>query len=339
MEFFHKKTQFDFIGWRYKFFAISGVIMLFSLFFLTTRGLNYSLEFTGGSVVQITFEKPETIESVRADLSKIGHADAELQRFAGTNTFSIRLKMEGEGSAQAIDEFLSQMQQASSDNKFRVESKDYVGPVVGKHLFRQALWAIILSLLGIVVYVAFRFNNLIWGIAGVLSLVHDVVFMFGLYSFMRSEFNLTLVAAILTLAGYSINDTIVVFDRMREKMRVFRREPLGNVINQSMNETLSRTIITVLTVFIAVVVLYIFGGPVIHDFAMGMTWGSILGCYSSVAVAAPLVYQFEVGHGGRAAEGAAPGAAALPPAPAQAEPGKPAQQQLSRAERRRRNKA
>jgi preprotein translocase subunit SecF len=218
-----------------------------------------------------------------------------------------------------MDRFLVKLQEAQKDNKFRVEQKDYVGPMVGKHLFRQALLAIVLSLLGIVVYVAFRFSNLIWGLAGVLSLVHDVLFMFGLYSFTRSEFNLTLVAAILTLAGYSINDTIVIFDRMREKMKLYRKEPLGSVINQSMNETLSRTIITVLTVFIAVVTLYFVGGPVIHDFAMGMTLGSILGCYSSVAVAAPLVYQFEVGHGGREAEGTV---SVLPEAPA--EPAKPA---------------
>ena len=338
MEFFHKKTQIDFIGMRYKFFLFSGAISLASIMLLATRGLNYGIEFTGGSVVQVTFEKPESLESVRSDLKKIGHGDAELQQFTGTNTFSIRLKMEGEGSAQQVDQFLAKLQEGSSDNKFRVDAKDYVGPVVGKQLFKQAIFAIIFSLLGIVVYVAFRFNNLIWGVAGVISLIHDVLFMFGLYSFMHSEFNLVLVAAILTLAGYSINDTIVVFDRMREKMRIFRKEPLGNVINQSMNETLSRTIITVLTVFIAVVVLYLVGGPVIHDFAMGMTWGSILGCYSSVAVAAPLVYQVEVGHGGRAGEGSAPTSTSLPsaPAPASGPTDAPKAQPLSRAERRRR---
>ncbi|MFA6028981.1 MAG: protein translocase subunit SecF [Elusimicrobiota bacterium] len=336
MEFFHQRTHIDFIGNRYKFFAVSGIITILSVVVLAVRGLNYGIEFTGGNVTQITYEKPVAIHEVRLDAEKTASKDAGIQQFTGTNTFTIRIKGEGEGSAESVDKFLAELQAARPDNKFRIDQKDYVGPAVGKHLFRQALLAIVLSLLGIVVYVAFRFNNLVWGLAGVLSLVHDVLFLFAFYSFMRSEFNLTLVAAILTLAGYSINDTIVVFDRMREKMRIYRKENLGQVINQSMNETLSRTVITVLTVLIAVVALYIFGGPVIHDFAMGMTWGTILGCYSSVAIAAPLVYQFEVGHGERAAEGSAPAAGDLPPAPSPSEA--PKGPQSSRAERRRRNK-
>ncbi|MBI5244768.1 MAG: protein translocase subunit SecF [Elusimicrobia bacterium] len=334
MEFFHQKTHIDFIGMRYRCFAFSGVLVLASIACLAVRGLNYGIEFTGGSVVQITPEKPATLEDMRKAIGRIGHGEAGLQQFTGSNTFSIRLKTEGEGSAQAMDKFLADLQEALADNKFRVESKDYVGPMVGKHLFRQAIFAVIFSLLGIVVYVAFRFSNLVWGLGGILSLSHDVIVLMGLYSFLRSEFNLVLVAALLTLAGYSINDTIVIFDRMREKMRLFRKEPIGNVINQSINETLSRTIITVLTVFIAVFVLYLIGGPVIHDFAMGMTFGAVLGTFSSIAIAAPVVYQFEVGHGGRAAEGSAATPTSLPAAPAQPQGEKPAQ--LPRHERRRR---
>ncbi|MFA6092949.1 MAG: protein translocase subunit SecF [Elusimicrobiota bacterium] len=324
MEFFHQKTQIDFIGMRYKFFLISGLLTAIAVAVLAVKGLNYGIEFTGGSVVQLAYEKPVTIEDVRADAQKGGYPDVGVQQFTGTQTFTFRLKTEGEGSADVVEKFIDVLQAARSENPIRVDQKDYVGPAVGKHLFRQALLAIILSLLGIVVYVAFRFNNLVWGLAGVLSLLHDVIVIFGFYSFMGSEFNLVLVAAVLTLAGYSINDTIVVFDRMREKMKIYRKESLGAVINQSMNETLSRTIITGLSVLMAVAVLYLFGGPVIHDFAMGMTWGVVLGCYSSIAVAAPLVYQFEVGRGGGREAESASSNIPLPAASAQPSEQKPA---------------
>ncbi|HAH08134.1 MAG TPA: protein translocase subunit SecF [Elusimicrobia bacterium] len=332
MEIFHQRTQIDFIGNRYRYFTLSGTLLLLAALSLALRGINYGIEFTGGSVVQITYTQSETLESVRDRIAKLGYADAGLQQFTGTDTFSIRLKTEGEGSAQAMDVFLEKLQEAAPDNKIRVDAKDYVGPMVGKHLFRQAMFAVIFSLLGIVVYVAFRFQNFIWGIAGILALTHDVIILLGLYSFLRCEFNLTLVAALLTLAGYSINDTIVILDRMREKMRIFRRESLGSVINTSINETLSRTVITVLTLLIAVGTLWGIGGPVIHDFAMGMTLGCILGTFSSIAIAAPLIYQFEVGHGDRATEGSTT-AAVLPSQPT-VQPEQPAK--LSRAERRRR---
>ena len=156
----------------------------------------------------------------------------------------------------------------------------------------SALLAIILSLAGIVVYVAFRFSSLIWGLAGITALGHDVIVLLGLYSILGSEMNLVLVAAVLTLAGYSINDTIVIFDRMREKMRVMRKEPLERIINESVNETLSRTFITAFTVFMAVMSLWLVGGSIIRDFAMGMTFGTIIGCYSTIAVASPLVFVF-----------------------------------------------
>ncbi|MEK9146540.1 MAG: protein translocase subunit SecF, partial [Elusimicrobiota bacterium] len=187
---------------------------------------------------------------------------------------------------------IAALERARPKSKFRVDKKDFVGPAVGKHLYRQALLAILLSLAGIVVYVAFRFSNLIWGLAGITALAHDVIVLLGLYSLLGSEMNLVLVAAVLTLAGYSINDTIVIFDRMREKMRVMRKEPLERIINESVNETLSRTFITAFTVFIAVVSLWLWGGSIIRDFAMGMTFGTIIGCYSTIAVASPLVFVF-----------------------------------------------
>ncbi len=292
MELFHQKTQIDFVGNRHKLFAVSGALVAVSLASILFKGFNYGIEFMGGSVIQLTYSTPQSIEQMRSDLAEAGKSEVGVQQFTGTETFSLRMKAEGEGSAQATDELIAALERARPESKFRVDKKDFVGPAVGKHLYRQALLAILLSLAGIVVYVAFRFSNLIWGLAGITALGHDVIVLLGLYSLLGSEMNLVLVAAVLTLAGYSINDTIVIFDRMREKMRLMRKEPLERIINESVNETLSRTFITAFTVFMAVMSLWLVGGSIIRDFAMGMTFGTIIGCYSTIAVASPLVFVF-----------------------------------------------
>ena len=235
MELFHQKTQIDFVGNRHKLFAVSGALVAVSLASILFKGFNYGIEFMGGSVIQLTYSTPQSIEQMRSDLAEAGKSEVGVQQFTGTETFSLRMKAEGEGSAQATDELIAALERARPESKFRVDKKDFVGPAVGKHLYRQALLAILLSLAGIVVYVAFRFSNLIWGLAGITALAHDVIVLLGLYSLLGSEMNLVLVAAVLTLAGYSINDTIVIFDRMREKMRVMRKEPLDRIINESVN--------------------------------------------------------------------------------------------------------
>lgn len=293
MEIFHRKTQYDFIGKRYIPFLFSGTLVAASIVSLAVKGLNYSIDFVGGNAIRMTFAQPTEIGALRAMLEKAGYPQAVPQQFTGTNSFQVRIKAEGDGDAKAVDTFLEKFKAADPAKIFTLDSREFVGPTVGRHLFKQAVLAVLFSLAGIVVYVAFRFSSPVWGISGVIALAHDVVITAGLISLLHLEFDLTLVAALLTLAGYSINDTVVIFDRMRERMGTHRREALGQNINASINETLSRTIITSLTVFLTLVVLLAFGGAVIHDFALCMTFGVVFGTYSSIAVAAPIIFEWE----------------------------------------------
>ncbi|MBI5594526.1 MAG: protein translocase subunit SecF [Elusimicrobia bacterium] len=305
MEFFTQKTQFDFIGKRFVSYALSGALIAVAVVSMATKGLNYSIDFVGGNVVLLKYQQPQDIATLRSALEKAGYPDAVPQQFTGTNSFNIRIKARADADAKTVETFLDKLRAADAAHTFSVESQEFVGPTVGKHLGRQALFAVVFSLLGIVVYVAFRFSNPVWGLAGVVALGHDVLATAGLISVLGLEFDLTLVAALLTLAGFSINDTIVIFDRMRERMTIHRREPLSETINVSVNETLSRTIITSLTVFLTVLTLLFFGGSVIHDFALAMTFGVFVGSYSTIAIATPLVFEWET-RGGPQKHAAAP---------------------------------
>jgi len=293
------KTNLDFVGSRYRFFALSGLLLGASLLSLARRGINYGIDFTGGTVIQVAFEKPITLAELRSAVGQSRIGEASLQSFSGTNVFSIRIKAEEEMSAQTMERALASLQETVGGNRLRVDRKEYVGPAVSRHLFRQALWAIVLSLLGIIVYVAFRFENPVWGVAGVIALGHDVLATYGLFSVLQAEVDLVIVAALLTIAGYSINDTIVIFDRMRENLRLKRGASLEAIINDSLNETLSRTIITNATVLSVVLILFLFGGKVIHNFAMAMVFGALVGTYSTIAVATPFVYEWALRISGR----------------------------------------
>lgn len=294
MHLFHQKSHIDFLGMRYKFFIVSVALLGGSFLSLATRGVKYSIDFTGGTSIQLTFEKPVDFAQLRQAADKIGWPNAGMQRYTGSNTVSIRVQADIQQSAEQIDKQILALQKENPGNVFKVDSKSYVGPAVGKHLFQQALWAILLSLGGIIAYVAFRFENPIWGVAHIIALLHTVIATYGLFSVMGTEIDLLIISAILTVGGYSIHDTIIIFDRMREKLKIMRREPMGQVMNESMNETLSRTVITSFTVLVVVSLLYFFGGQVIHNFAMAMVFGTIVGTYSSIAVAAPLVYEWSM---------------------------------------------
>lgn len=293
MRLFKNKPNYDFIGHRFKFFFISGILVGGSALLLATRGLNWGIDFTGGSIVQIKFEQEQNLETLRSDIAKAGYPEAILQRFTRTNSYTIRIKGDTAQFSETVDEFLTAFRKTRPGTEFVVEQKEFVGPTVGRHLYKQALFAVIFSLLGVVSYVAFRFANPLWGLAGILALGHDVIVTLGLFSLLQMELNLILVAAILTIAGYSINDTIVIFDRLREKLRSMRRSPPEEVLNLGINETLSRTMITSLTTFFTVLTLFLLGGTVIHDFALTLCVGVLVGTYSSIAIAAPSVYQWE----------------------------------------------
>jgi len=293
MQLFRQKTQIDFLGLRHKFFIISGLLLGASLLSLAVRGVKYSIDFTGGTTVQVTFNQPVELQDLRTAVEKAGIPNAALQHYTDTNTFLIRIQADAQRSAEELEKQLQAIQAALPATTMRVDSKSYVGPAVAKHLFQQALLAVVLSLAGIVAYVGFRFANPIWGVAHIIALLHTLIATYGLFSVLGTDIDLLIISAILTVGGYSIHDTIVIFDRMREKLRTMRKEPLAQIMNGSMNETLSRTVITSFTVFVVVSILYVVGGPVIHHFAMAMVFGTIVGTYSSIAVAAPLVYEWE----------------------------------------------
>ncbi|HBL19112.1 MAG: protein-export membrane protein SecF [Elusimicrobia bacterium GWA2_69_24] len=300
-EFFSKIPAVHWIGMRHIFFAISGFLVLGSLALILTRGLNYSIDFTGGNVVQVSYQTPMDLAGLRGDLEKAGFSDATPQHFTGTQSFSIRMKGAENATDAAGEHILAGLKAARPEAEFVLDKKEFVGPAVGQHLFKQAVFAVVFSLLGIIVYVAFRFANPVWGIAGVMALAHDVTSTFGLYALLQLEFDLTAVAVVLTIAGFSINDTIVIFDRLREKMRTMRSESFEAVANASINETLSRTIITSLTVFITVLSLLFLGGRTIHNFAVALTFGLVVGAYSTIAIALQIVHQWNLMQAGHPA--------------------------------------
>lgn len=301
MELF-KKPNIDFIGLRWVPIGCSVVVMTLSLASMAVKGFNYSIEFTGGTLLQVSFpaDSKVHVDGVRKALESEG-LKTEIQSVEGGRpTFILREQVTDDAAATAYaNKALGALKKAYPAFEATLDHKDVIGAVVGKDLRGRTIWAIVLSLFGILIYVAYRFENPIWSLAGVIALFHDVIGVAGLFSFLGLQLDLLIVTALLTIAGYSISDTIVVFDRMREKLRADRTHDLRTLIDSSINETLSRTIITVLTVQIVSMTILFFGGPVLHNFALAMVVGNLLGTYSSIAVAAPLVYEYQMRFGGK----------------------------------------
>jgi len=283
------KTNIDFMGKRKIFYAISLSVILAGIISISIKGLNLGLDFTGGTLLQVRFNEKIEITKLRKIL-KEGDIDASIREFED-NSYAILIK----GKQENINEYANKVIDIFNKNgiKFIEEKKDFVGPIVGKELTKKAVFAIVLSMFGIAVYIAFRFTNPIWGITAVIGLFHDVFVAISAMSLTNREIDLVIVAALLTIAGYSINDTIVIYDRMRENSRKYPKMPLKDLLNLSINETLSRTIITVLTVIIVLVVLYFFGGSAINDFAFCMLVGNITGVYSTITIATSLGYDWQ----------------------------------------------
>lgn len=300
-----KKTHIDFIGRRYYAYAVSAVLVLSGVTSLAVKGgPKLGIDFTGGTLVQLGFKTNLPMQDLRAELAEQGYPDAELQGFAEGKSVGVRLP-KSDQSASSVGERLRQIIRekfAGSDPV--VERAESVGPAVGRALANQALSAIFWALVLIIIYVAFRFRSMLWGVCSIVALLHDVLSVVGIFSILNKEISVTVVAGILTLAGYSMNDTIVVYDRMRENIRLSKKESLAEIINRSVNETLSRTVMTSVTVAITVIVLFLFGGTVIHDFAFAMLWGVFVGSYSTIFVAAPIIYEWQSRRGNKA--GAAP---------------------------------
>lgn len=289
MEFFRKETNFDFMGWRRVAVGISVFLMLASLALLATRGLNYALDFTGGTLVEVAFAEPVAVGEVRAALEEGGFEGALVQGLGGAREVAIRLAPEA-GKVANKDELGNEVRLAL-DAKFpgvTVKRSDFVGPQVGEELRTQGLVAAIFVIIGIVVYIGMRFE---WrfAVASIAAELHDTLLTLGFLALTQRDFDLTALAAVLSVIGYSINDKVVVFDRVREIFRGARKLDPEQVINKAVNSTLSRTIMTGLTTSLAVGSLYLFGGPAVEGFGIIMLVGILIGTFSSVFFANPIL--------------------------------------------------
>ena len=292
-------TNIDFLKYRKIFFAISACFMIAAVASIVTRGFNFAIDFKGGTMVRVSFTEPVTIAQLRSAIEKY---NPEIQSYVGRNMFAIKIK----GSQDNVNDVKNEIESSlkAAGLHYVIEGTDYVGPAVGQDLSKKAVWALVLSLLVIIIYVAFRFQNIVWGTSGVIALAHDAVFMLGVFSVLQLEFDLVIVAAILTVVGYSINDNIVIFDRMRENIHLNPKMPFYEIVNLSINETLSRTLITSSTVLVAVIILYFFGGEVLKNFSLSMIIGVLVGTYSTIAIATPLVYHWVHGNDNTSGAGA-----------------------------------
>jgi len=288
-----KKTKVDFIGLRNKAFILSIVLVglgLFGFVMVSMGKANLSVDFTGGTSVQVRFREPMPIGDLRNALIAGGISDVEIQQVAGKNDFFIKTKLQQAGTQRVQDLMGAVITKAFPGNKFQVLGSDMVGPSVGKTLKQHAIVAVILALLGIVIYIAWRFN-FVFGVAATIATFHDVLALLGTFFLLHFEMNILFITALLTVAGYSLTDTVVVYDRIRENMAKMKsRSDLGQVINVSINEVLSRTLITSLTVLLVLAALLAIGGHVLFDFAFALFIGVLVGTYSSIFVASPLIY-------------------------------------------------
>ncbi|BCR05669.1 hypothetical protein DESUT3_27380 [Desulfuromonas versatilis] len=289
-----QRLHFDFIGKRAIAFALSALILLTGLVGIVqiSRGkANLGIDFTGGTAVQLKFDQPTSLESARDILARQGLKEATLQEIREGNKLLIKAG-KGTGGEQSVAETIkSAFRQELPENPFVVESSSEIGPSIGHKLKQDTLVAVAISLLGILCYVGWRFD-LKFAVGALAATLHDVVAMFAVFFLLGKEINLLFITAVLTIAGYSLTDTVVVFDRTRENLRKAGNEPIPGVFNRSLNEVLSRTIVTSLTTFLAAFALYLFGGEVIHDFAFALVVGVLIATYSSIFVASPVVVEW-----------------------------------------------
>ena len=289
----------DFMGLHKLGFALSIVLTVASVVLFLTVGLNYGIDFSGGVLVEARTQGPADIGAMRTKLNGLALGEVSLQSFGSPDDVLIRLpRQPGDDKAQmkGVDAVRQALGQSVEFRRVEV-----VGPKVGSELVAAGVKATILALLAIAAYVWFRFE---WpfGVGAMLSTIHDSVTTVGLFALLQLEFNLTTLAAILTIAGYSINDTVVIYDRVRETMRKHKSMDFRTLINKSLNETLSRTILTVSTTALAVLALLFFGGEVLRGFSIAMLWGIVIGTYSSLFIAAPLLYYIRPGRAGEVKE-------------------------------------
>jgi len=300
-----RNPRYDFIGRRRWAYIASIVVIGLGLASLIAKGgLRYDIDFAGGTLVQVRFEQRPAIQAIRASLAKIGRAEAVIQEFGEPREFIIRLPLTGEATSETIDKTRQSASVAkdveraltgdASFGTFEVRRVEFVGPQVGRDLQLQAIYAVVVGLIGILLYIAIRFD-LKGSVAAIIAVFHDVLVSIGMLSITNREFSLPVLAALLTIIGYSVNDTIVAYDRLREnrgKTSAMRGLTFAQQMNMAINQTLSRTVLTALTVFFSTAILLLFGGKVLEDFAFTLFVGVITGTYSTIYIAGALVVEW-----------------------------------------------
>tara|TARA_X000000950_G_scaffold36190_2_gene38674 strand:- start:1115 stop:2065 length:951 start_codon:yes stop_codon:yes gene_type:complete len=292
-----EETNINFIGVRYAAFAISLFLVLGSVFLIATKGLNFGIDFAGGTVIEVRTPEVPDLKNLRERLNGLELGAISIQEFGEPDDLLIRLRQQ-EGGAEVQTAAINSVRSALDATYKDVGAVDYrrtefVGPQVGEELKQQGLMAVIFSMFGILAYVWFRFE---WqfGVASIVALLHDAILTIGLFSLTQVEFNLATVAAVLMIAGYSINDTVVVFDRIREDLRKYKKMPLPELFNIAINRMLGRTLMTSVTTLLALIALYLFGGEVIRGFIYALIFGIGVGTYSSIFIAAPVLLFMDI---------------------------------------------
>jgi preprotein translocase subunit SecF len=287
MEFFKIRKDIPFMRYALIFNVISLVTFLAAVFFLWHKGLHFSIEFTGGTLLEVSYPHPAEIDRIRGTLEKAGFTDTQVQNFGSSRDVLIRMPLrQGQSTGDLSQSVIEKLK--ADDSTAELRRVEFVGPQVGRELAENGALALLITSLGIVIYLAFRFE---WkfGVAAIIANLHDVVIILGCFALFQWEFSLPVLAAVLAVLGYSVNESVVIADRIRENFRKMRKAPVDQVIDNAITSTISRTIITHGSTQIMVLSMLIFGGPALHYFAVALTIGILFGIYSSVLVMAPLV--------------------------------------------------
>lgn len=287
MEFFKIRKDIPFMRHALVFNVISVITFLLAVFFLATRGLNFGVDFTGGTVMEVSYPQTADLPKVRTLLERSGYTDVTVQNFGGSHDLLIRLPGKADMASAALSNTVMEVLRRD-DPGAQMRRTEFVGPQVGRELYENGGLALLFVAIGIVIYLWFRFE---WkfGVAAIIANLHDVVIILGFFAFFQWDFSLTVLAAVLAILGYSVNESVVVFDRIRENFRKMRTAAIPQIIDNAITRTMSRTIITHGSTQLAVLSMLIFGGETLHYFALALTIGILFGIYSSVLVASPIV--------------------------------------------------
>lgn len=288
MQLFKNETKIDFIGRRKIAAIFSTLLILASIYSLATSGLQYGIDFTGGTKVELIYSQDVNINEVRDTLINGDYPDGVVQFFGSNKDILVRVPLSEENSSAEVSTRIVELLNAQAGEELEVRSVEFVGPQFGQELFEKGILALVYALIGVMIYVAFRFE---WkfSLGSVAALIHDIIITVGLFSLLSLEFTLPVLAALLAVIGYSLNDTIVVFDRIRENFRRLRESDTENTMNVSINQTLPRTLLTSITTLLVLFALYVYGGEALSGFAATLIIGVLVGTYSSIFVASPTV--------------------------------------------------